>query len=202
MALTRSSFKCCISGISLDTTEAFVFEGSKKVIHARLWDSWKQKNGEDLMPDGMPTKESLTWPPNFKDTQQSFIILELNLLKTEVVVDHSLTREQQLAIFKYLKVLFSWFFIVDAQCALIELNKYIESVQLFITAGPTEIAEQCLNLLQSMMVSVFQGQTQADVIADFDTMNPISSASSSAIWRYIVLSNGIISEVSDTNEMY
>lgn len=201
MALTRSSFKCCISGISLDTTESYVFGDTKRVIHARLWNSWLQKQGEDFMPDGMPTKETLTWPTNFKDTQHAFILLELNVLKNEIVVDHSLTREEQQAIFKYLKVLFSWFFIVDAQCALIELNKFIESVQLFITVGPTEVSEQCLNLLQSMMVSVFNGQTQGDVIADFDSISLISS-NSSAIWRYIVLSNGIISEVSDTTETY
>lgn len=194
MALTRSSYKCCISGIGLSTTEAYRFtEGQPRVIHARLWNAWKQKHGEDFMPDGMPTKETLTWPPNFRDQQHAFILQELVTLKAEILVDHNVPKEQQAHVLKYTKVLFSWFLIVDAQCALIELNKFIESIQLFIVVGPTELSETCLNLLQMMMVSVFNEPTQAEVIASFDDIQPaVTSTAESAIWRYIILANGIV----------
>ena len=227
MAFTRSSYKCCISGIGLDTTEALnVTVGeTPKVIHARLWNSWSLLYGFEFLPDGQKnvtgstastasaaisvsesakndtaivsseaaSVELKSLPSNFSELQQQFILKELFALRAEIMVDHALTKEEQSAHFKYIKVLFSWFLSLDAQCALIELNRFIETLQVFIAAGQTEAAENTLNLLQMIMVAIFNNPTASDVVTGIDEVQARTVASETALWRYIILANGIVS---------
>ena len=201
---------------------SFSFSGCQKVIHSRLWSSWSSKFGSELLPDGVTNlKESsgssisgfpsssgsesracsatdstvltASQRQKLKDLQCQFILNELLIVRSEAMADHAVAKDTQTLLFKYIKVLFCWYLSIDAQSALIELNKFIETLQLFIASGTTEFAEASLNLLQMMMVSVFNCSSHAEVVQGIDEIQASTVAAETAIWRYIILASGIVS---------
>ena len=129
MALTRSSFKCCIGQITLDTEDA-AFVGPK-VIHKRLLASWTLT--EDLI--------SAAFDGAYKSVCLDFIKTQKALCLTELFTSNQKTFKSLVA---YMKCLVLWHLKLDAFQCLMDCNDTCDLIKAVMDAQSDALPDSAL----------------------------------------------------------
>jgi len=119
---TRSTYKCCISKISLDPNEGLTLDG--RIVHAGLVKSWLEAFGNECLPDGSEVPESLkeeyiNVPIDNRELivrQKNFLYEKLTEMITKALMDTGSHEWQKHFLFS--KVLMAWYITVDPRGAL------------------------------------------------------------------------------------
>lgn len=201
---TRSAYKCCVSGITLEPSDAIQLNG--RVMHAQLALNWVQTYGPDVLPDGTgPVPESLRpstsptaerplgpLPVPLTAKQQAFVAETFNASVTRAVAGAVAATEWP-KLFLYIKVLMAWFIVVDPRNALetfartMQLCESLESV--------TSQVEALLGLLSRALSGMLEDPDNATTVATLDAQKAVVSrysipSLSDAVLRYADLLNG------------
>lgn len=177
--MTRSLFKCSYSGITLDPEEAVTFEN--KIYHKKTYDAWTLHG--------------------FTGKENEFITNELqNIIFNDVFCAPNLvTSALKKKIILNIKVLVCWLLQLDPQRLLLTLQKNIETIERHLSENENHVPDLCdsvLDLLQTCLVNIFNHASVIEIISSIDEINSTAGSNviESAIWRYVILSNGVVAQ--------
>jgi hypothetical protein len=195
MALTRSSFKCCISDLSLIIEESINIKD--KLISLPLWNSWSLKYGSAMMPDGFMLENQTSLPKNvLLRRQQDFFIEQFGLVSMNIISASLNSDDNECAkLLRYLKVLVCWSLKFDARLGIEKLNEQLNNYQELLSDGAVPLLDNADNAMQSILVIIFNGLSLNEIIVAIDEIyvGTPRYGSDSTIWQYSILSNGVIS---------
>lgn len=202
MALTRSSFKCCIGHISLDTDDA-AFVGPK-VIHKGLLNSWTLMSAEASAPDII----SAAFNDNYKSLCLEFIKRQKASCLTELFTSNQKTFKSLLA---YMKCLVTWHLKLDAFQCLRDCNDTCDLIKAVMDAQSDALPDSALvstaqnseqeaqsNVLyffHAACISIFNEPTYTAIVASIDEIG-VPASTDASIWRYVILDNGVVTNAS------
>jgi hypothetical protein len=200
MSTTRSFYRCCVSNITLDPSEAFPFKN--KVYHHELLQEWFQTFGPMYMPNDDKTDpdmihelqsiqpfkigndnadiESLTLLKKI-----SFIESECNRILSKVINERqSLEFQKQ---FLYIKVLIAWCVAIDVRGAIQILTKATKVCESMANATKQHL-ETLYVFFQNILSSLILSTDASKVILEIDeTKTSITRLSviDAALIRYV-----------------
>ena len=194
---TRSSYKCAISGISLDPSEGLQLQG--RVVHAQLVRSWASTFGIETMPDGsnsMPDaiKEEyadvISPERPLLDKQKEFVYTELTNTVTKALMETG-TNEWQKN-FLYAKVLMAWYLVIDPRGALETFSKSLELCHSIEDDGTPSFShlDTIITLLNSALYSFMSDSEISMTIDTIDQqkhtgIRSIFAGSDQSLTRYL-----------------
>lgn len=198
MALTRSSFKCCISNLSVCIEESATI--NDKIITLLLWTSWSSKYGASFLPDGTVLDGSTSLTKNIlKKRQDEFFIEQFDKTNASIV-SSSLNQEElnTLKMLRYLKVLICWALKFDAKLCIQKMQEQLQNYDGILSDGGLPLLDNAENIMQSILVLIFNASSLQEIILSIDEISVSTrQASDISIWQYSILSNGVISSTQD-----
>ena len=199
MAMTRSLFRCSYSGITLDPDDA-ITTSENKIYHKKTYEAWQARlnvigSGEPVNSRAVPGAES-----NFIKNELQTLIFD-EVFYSPIDAPHTTTSKKK--IFLNLKVLICWLIQLDPQCLILLLQKNIELLEGHISENKNNLYDETLcdnvlDFLQTCLVNIFNQNTVIEIINSIDEIitSYVTSSSTieSAIWRYVILNNGVVSQ--------
>lgn len=173
---TRSTYKCSISGITLDPTEGLGLTG--RIVHNQFVRSWLATFGIECFPDGSTSipdalKEEfadvISQPEPLLQKQRKFLYNELNDSVTKALMGTSGSNEWQKN-FLYMKVLMAWYIVIDPRGALESFNSALELCQGIIDDGTPSFShiDTLINLINTTLYSFLSDTDIATTIDIID----------------------------------
>ena len=196
MALTRSSFKCCISDLSLLIEESINI--NDKLLSLPLWNSWSSKYGSTMLPDGTMLEVSTNLPRQvLLARQQNFFIDQIGLISGNIVSASLNCDENECAkLMRYFKVLICFALKFDARLGIEKLNEILHNYEEILSDGAVPLLDNAENTMQSILVTIFNGTSLQEIITSIDEIfvgTPRYGVNGEvSIWQYSILSNGVI----------
>lgn len=179
MATTRSSYKCCISNITLTTTESFLVD--TRVIHKRLFTMWSLQH-PGLLPDGsvyqtvtdhdgteVRSQRAEVQTPVGLQEKIRFVEEEFITLLAEIVclptTSGSFSSSHTNTLYTYFKVISAWLLVLDTRSAMEYLSKAAD------TLNQMELSvdlEPFIMLINSTLTAILNLPNASAVVADID----------------------------------
>jgi hypothetical protein len=198
MALTRSSFKCCISNLSVNIEDSATI--NDKIITLLLWTSWSSKYGASFLPDGTVLDGSTNLTKGqLKKRQDEFFIEQFDTTAASIV-SSSLNQEEHVStkMLRYLKVLVCWALKFNAKLCIEKLHEQVKNYEDILADGAVPLLDNAENIMQSILVLIFNSSSLSEIILSIDEISVSPrQASDVSIWQYSILSNGVISSTQD-----
>jgi hypothetical protein len=143
---TRSSLRCTLSGIALEPSEVMTVNG--RVFHHILINEWLNLNGE-------------TEPDTASKTDQAqFLYNEWARVLTHVICEPSL------AILRYMKVLITWYILIDPAAAIHALTIATTSCK------NVEDAEPFTFLFRACLKIILTAPTREQILSEIEDIQP------------------------------
>jgi len=158
---TRSTYKCSISGITLEPSEGLSISG--RIVHNQFIRSWLSTYGIECLPDGSESvpdalKEEfadvISAPKALLLKQRQFVFHELSESITRALMGTLGSNEWQKN-FMYTKVLMAWYIVIDPRGALESFSNALELCQGIVDDGTPSFShiDTLINLINTTLYS-------------------------------------------------